>query len=238
MNLPDKDINNINDWLVRILGEPAQEVGGIISDWLKYFRAKRVVDLKIKYDQYLVERGIAQPLPVPPKYALPIVEHASLEDDDVLFEVWAKLLATASDPEYESGLRSAFIGILQQLDPLDVHLLDLMYQQITALEKGVPANWVISTPRLIKWAEKNHSVPQSNQEIKVSIDNLLRLRCVEIALEDKQISVPDDRFAGRSRPHIVSVSHGSDRIALTDLGRTFVRACITPDVPKDRNAAG
>ena len=66
------------------------------------------------------------PRQLPPKFAIPLLERASLEsiDDDKLIDMWANLLATASSQEVE--MISQYIGILGGITSNQVRILDEM----------------------------------------------------------------------------------------------------------------
>src|SRR6266566_1420752 len=110
----------------RITTEPLETVMGILSDKLQFMRWERKLRLAKRGREILNQRGIQGSLrPIPYKLALPIVEHASLEDNDELQDLWANLLASAVDPKFEGLIRSAYIDIIRQLEVVDVHLLRL-----------------------------------------------------------------------------------------------------------------
>jgi len=78
--------------------------------------------------ELLKQRGIQGVIrPVPYKLALPIIEHASLEDNDELQDLWANLLVSAVDPEFKGVIRSAYIDIIKQLEVIDVHILQFVF---------------------------------------------------------------------------------------------------------------
>lgn len=200
----------------------------MITDRLKLTRAKRAVLLMQRYDQFLLEQGITDPPPIPAKFAIPIIEHASLEDDEVLFEMWSNLLLSEIDPAMSNGIRAAFIGIIEQLDPLDAQIIGLIYRDTARLrEASIPH--VIKTGRIKAVVREKLGNEVSEDDIYVSVDNLLRLRCLATQMEDKQI-VTHDTHTGRPQAHVVSLDHGTDRLALTRLGIVFVEACIRPNL--------
>ena len=77
----------------------------------------------------LDERGLpAQP--VAPKLLVPILENASLEDDDYLQDLWAALLANAATRQGREILPSA-PELLKQLNPWEVLLLERCFDSLT-----------------------------------------------------------------------------------------------------------
>jgi len=62
------------------------------------------------------------------KIALPILEQASLEECDELQDLWASLLTSAVDPNFDGSVRTAYIDILKQVEVMDVHILQAVYR--------------------------------------------------------------------------------------------------------------
>lgn len=119
----------LGKFVSRITTEPLETVMGILNDKLQFMRWERKLRLAERGREILTERGIEGPLrPIPYKLALPIVENASLEDNDELQDLWANLLTSAVDPEFEGVIRSAYIDIIRQLEVVDVHLLNVVYE--------------------------------------------------------------------------------------------------------------
>lgn len=55
-----------------------------------------------------------------------LLQNASIEDEDLLHDLWAELLVAAMDPSIESP-RSAFIEIIKQMEPIDVKIIKYIY---------------------------------------------------------------------------------------------------------------
>ena len=108
-------------------------MGLTIQDHVRVFRFKRQVRLWQRVMQICAEAGI-EPKRVPLKLLAPMVESASLEDDDDLQDVWANLLANAADPRAVIGVAAAFSGILRELSSRDVKFLDALYTHATSEE--------------------------------------------------------------------------------------------------------
>ena len=60
------------------------------------------------------------------KIGIPILENASLEEEEELSDIWASLLANAMNPTFNEELRTAYIDIAKSLSPLDVRILEQM----------------------------------------------------------------------------------------------------------------
>src|SRR4051812_33283160 len=68
----------------RIMGDLITDSVGLLSDRLKYYRIERAILLANKVENRLKEKNITNIRIVSPKIALPLIEHATIEDDDDL----------------------------------------------------------------------------------------------------------------------------------------------------------
>src|SRR4051794_9373867 len=83
-------------WLDRVFGEPiAESVGRLWTDRVRASRIasaiydwERLTVLLHNVDKKLRKRGIQMTRVVPPKIALPLLEHATMENEDELHEPW------------------------------------------------------------------------------------------------------------------------------------------------------
>ncbi len=98
----------------------AEEVGLLMADKIKVYRLKNWVNVVKKTEKILSEANLA-PNAVPPRIFLPILEASTLENDETLQDLWAGLLASASE---DSDLLSpSFIETLKQLTPSEAKAL-------------------------------------------------------------------------------------------------------------------
>jgi hypothetical protein len=198
----------------RITTEPLDTVMGILNDKLQFMRWERKLRLAERGRELLRERGIEGPLrPVPFKLAVPIVENASLEDNNELQDLWANLLASAVDPKFDGLVRSAYIDIIKQFEVVDVHLLNAVYESYhqwleERLRGGKEAGGGYYSSRHHK-VYKNDIIERLGLSSSVyddSTDNLIRVRCVGLYF------------------------YHSGELFITSLGVHFVEACTRPTV--------
>ncbi len=90
-------IRPVSDVVDKIAGPAAEELGLTIQDHIRVIRFRRQVRLFERVKAICLEAGIA-PRRVPLKLLAPIIEAASVEEDDNLQDIWARLLASAADP--------------------------------------------------------------------------------------------------------------------------------------------
>lgn len=118
----------LGGFLSKYVGGSLEHAMGIVEDKLKYLRWERQIRLTERANTLLAERGLAQPSrKVPLQVAIPLIQAASLEEDDWLQDQWAALLVNAADAASHVEVRRAFISILEDLTPLDALLLKKIY---------------------------------------------------------------------------------------------------------------
>ena len=76
--------------------------------------------------QDMLQAARIQPGPVPIKTLVPLLQYASLEEDDYLQERWAALLANAA---LEGPVHPSFPQVLSRLSSADAKFLDALYEE-------------------------------------------------------------------------------------------------------------
>ncbi len=114
--------NRVGGWLDRIFGQGIEDL--VALHWSDRIRARRIeaaiydweklIDLTAKAQARLNAKGITALRPIPPKIALSIIEHATIEDDDNLHSLWANLLTTGIDSAAEQ-IHKKHISVLADL---------------------------------------------------------------------------------------------------------------------------
>ena len=196
---------------------------------MQFVRWERKLRLAERGRELLQERGVQGTLrPIPYKLALPIIEHASLEDNDELQDLWANLLASAVDPNFDGLIRATYIDIIRQLEVLDVHLLRVVYEsykvwfdekQRTAIHKDYYFSPISHEVGKVDITER---LGISFGMYENSVDNLIRVRCLAPYVADETI---DTEFHGVPNYASVTVDYRYEFVCITSLGVSFVEAC-------------
>jgi len=229
----------------KVTGESIDAVTGILADRLRFMRWQRQLRLLDRCSDILRERGIVGRLNiVSPKLALPIIESASLEEDDELQDLWANLLTTALDPSFKRTIRSAFIDIIKQLDAVDVRILHFIYDwneqrlidyhQATGNMEGYTAH----EREYLKYpVERGLIIQELNLDSELyvdSIDNLFRVRCLAPYVDyERVVSGTDARL--KSRYIEVPILYDCEVVCLTTFGISFVLACLGSSSSRTKN---
>lgn len=221
-------LNKFGSFIGDATGDPIKTLSGILNDQLLLWRHQRGVRFYLRFEEEREKLGLGEGFRfVPPKLAVPIIENAILEDNDDLQDIWINLFTSAIDPEFDGKLRSAFIDIIKQLEVVDIHILNGIYwRSYRCREKTRPQYCPIFPDRL--------GLPfrVSTEALFSSIDNLIRVRCIDFYLEDQTIESDDESINS-----VVTVPVRSDykMVCMTFLGVEFVEACTRP---KTKNESG
>lgn len=169
----------VGGFIGRFVSGTLEQGIGIFEDRLRYMRWERQVRLMQRAQDFLRHVGLPGPTrPVPLKLLIPIMQGASLEENDDLQDRWAALLVNAANASFRSEVRRSYVAILEQLTPMDVHILDVLYS--LPFEKSQHDG--IATAELPLQArikeEKQQEFPLPSDEVVISLSNLARLGCL------------------------------------------------------------
>ena len=126
MNDLSDTVDKAADLIHRLTGPVCDDIGAMISDSMKPYRAKNFVSTLRKTERILREAGLPANA-VPTRLLFPIVDASSIEDDDTLQEMWAGLLATAS--QETDSVSPSFLETLKQMTPQDARHLEVICRE-------------------------------------------------------------------------------------------------------------
>src|ERR1700730_7154924 len=96
----------------------------MLWDHLRVLRFERQIRLRERVCDFLAERGMDGPTrTIALKIGLPLLDNATLEEDDELQDVWARLLVNGGDADSGIEMRRAFVSVLAEMTALDVRNL-------------------------------------------------------------------------------------------------------------------
>jgi hypothetical protein len=196
--------------LGRFFSGPAGELAGMWWDHLKVVRFERQVRLWERVRHFCDERGLLTPTrKIPLNIGVPLRQNATLEEDDDLQDVWARLLVNSADASSGIELRRAFVSVLAEMTSLDVrNLAQIEIADKLNEESSVIGVWTLELPERaipVVYAEPQRTGGPS-PDVEVSLSNLVRLGCI---ISSNRAPVP--------QPHHL--------VILTPFGRAFIDAC-------------
>jgi hypothetical protein len=92
----EKGMELAADFANRLIGPSVDEVGLLLADNVKFVRFKRQVNILLKAKKYVESKGI-NPKEIPLKILVPLLENASLEEDEDLKDKWAVMITNLAD---------------------------------------------------------------------------------------------------------------------------------------------
>lgn len=167
----DENSKRVGGFLKKICGDMIIDGVGLAHDRLRFFRWKNTVKLQERAEKILKDRGVGNTRQIPPKLALPLLEEASMEDNDSLQDLWARLLANSMDPSRAVTLQRSYISVLSELLPLEAMILNAVVSEFSRSGKR---NSEIHFSRELLAKNLNKPV----LEVDASLHNLLRLGCI------------------------------------------------------------
>jgi len=122
-------------FLGRVLVDPfASDAEAAWREKVKVWRAKNAFLFQDKYEEFVRERRLeGKTVSAPLAIAWPILEHAVLEEDDALLELWANLFVTLTDPARQSEVKRGYTYIIKQLDSVDAAVLSLLHRNYLSI---------------------------------------------------------------------------------------------------------
>jgi hypothetical protein len=134
------------DLLHRLAGPMFDEFGAILADKARVYRAKNLVSTVRETERILREADLPANA-VPTRLLLPIIEASSVENTETLQQMWAGLLATAS--QQTDSVSPSFIETLKQLTPDEARHLEVICQETLKFHKKERPN---DGMELVLWA--------------------------------------------------------------------------------------
>lgn len=222
-------------FLRTIIGDGLTELGGAFNDWAHSFRYLQALKIAERVNQIHRERGITGRLvPIPPRLAIPLLDQATLEDNETLQSMWAGLIANSTDPASTVEPRRSYVGLLASMEPLDARVLMVIrdYEERHPERKWPPegmdtvlnleARRQIDAEARMLWPDLPRIATELGSAlpaVALSLENIERLGLafdyVPPELEEEPSYTP------------VPLTHKFAVIALTHTGRSLLKACDT-----------
>lgn len=193
-------------FLSEVFGDVVKDGVGLLADRLKYYRLEKAALLEKKTQNNLKILGIDTLRPLPPKVGLPLIENATLEDNDDLHTLWANLLTSALDPNREEVTKK-FVTVLSELS----HSEAARFQEIIDL-----ANKVGNGLENFHAAQTN-LIPENDDAYRA----MMRLGLIKPKIEQLNFG---QGLSGSSVP----INHDTQKFMLTTFGIAFAKAVAMP----------
>lgn len=204
-----EEVRKFGEFADQLFGKGISNVLGMIGDKLAYLRLELAIKLAEKTKKRLAERGIDHSRYVPVNIGLPLLEKASMEENENLHDLWSNLLTNAADPNYDGEIRKNYVSILSEFEPID----SLIFTVIINSYKKMPDSQ--KKERLFVREKIAAALNISEDICDTSLRNLLRHGLIKPGIIMGGMS-----YGG----HIVGAYKDLEMFQVTTLGLDFYRA--------------
>ncbi len=246
LNLPKQILDKATELAKTLFGPAANEVGEMFADKVRHRRMKNQVVIFNKTVD-LLEKNNLKARGLDMKTLVPLLEQSSLEEDELLQDKWANLIANiASTPA--SGLEPKLIKTLSSLSALEAQVFDFAFNQFTSerqklyddsQKRKYNVYKTLEEVRLdsvvLDFDEVKKEFGLTQEFAKICVDNLtalglLRYDDPQIDIEDSGSEVHDEDDPDRGKAYNLELSvyatySQSDDFTLTVYGRYFYNQC-------------
>lgn len=183
-----------------VFGPASKELGHLFGDQMKFWRFKNAVNILEKAQALMDARGLKpeQVRTLGFGEGLLLLEAASMEESDEVQTLWARLMANAVDPNAATKAEKVYVDILKSISAREAIFLDLMAQiekkghSFKSIEAIDAFGLEMSALAESAWRK------YSEEERVVSVQNLVRLRCITarpapIDVSNLFAALPQDR---------------------------------------------
>lgn len=206
--------NEIKAFFNGIIPDFVKQSGGILSDTVRFWRWKNKVSIISKTQKVLEKNGLGKQK-VPLKILVPLLEGASLEEEESMQVRWANLLANAVSGSVE--VTPSYVEILKELSPTEVLLLDRLYSEASSEpDYKERLTRVFDKQKICAW------LSISSEKFDLMIENLFRLNLCRMPGSTSMTFGENMRVA----------VHTTDRFEFTTTGFYFVKTCKEPNNEK------
>jgi hypothetical protein len=182
-------------FLSKLVGPAVEEIGLLLQDNVKLYRLRNQLKI-IGKAKDMLRLASLEPNAVPFRTLLPILEGAALEDDEVMSNRWAALLANAASGISLLLTHPSFPRILSELTPHEAVYLDRLESQ------GGKSEWNSFRIGL------THELGVTEDNINRYFGNLFRLGLINNILEGAtrvnytKITIFGETFLSACKPPI------------------------------------
>jgi hypothetical protein len=184
----------------------------MLEDRLSVIWFERRVRLWERVRQFCADRGITGPTrKIPLNIGVPLLQSATLEEDDDLQDIWARLFVNSADAGSGIEPRAAYGAVLAEMSLLDVRNLsqiEKVIQALSVVDVELHKVWTYRLPEsgiTLHMVDPHISNTGPSPAVLVSLSNLDRLGCV------RSVKPPG--------------GGGYDLVTLTPFGGASIMAC-------------
>ena len=235
----DKGLELIKDFVGKLITPAIEETGLLFGDMIKFVRFKQQVKILSLAKQYAEDRKI-NIKSIPVKILVPLLENASLEENEEMQDKWAKMITNMADSE--SNLQNQiFPYLLSQISLSEFEGLKQLIQsdkefyrlreELSEIkkDKGISSITIEKLQKNVDSMEQEGYRVDLNEEYEYA--NLIRLGLIKqlpprIYIEDLHTGSSYGEEP-REEWHRINAQYEGDGAGykITELGMSFVDIC-------------
>ena len=247
----EKGLELAKDFIDKLIGPSINEVGLLFSDNIKYFRFKNQVKILLKAKKYVESKNI-NPKEIPLKILVPLLENASLEENEELQDKWATMITNLADSD-NNLQNQIFPYILSQISieeynglfelnekEIEYYQLNGEYRDLKAKEedKFHPSKEVQKLKQKIVDIEQNGFWLGLEHYEQSNLQRLGLIRQLPPRIQIEEFKTQSSEYTGEYEQwHQLEASYDVDDYGfrITELGEKFIEIL---KLKKDTTASG
>ncbi|MCK8143387.1 DUF4393 domain-containing protein [Flavobacterium sp. I-SCBP12n] len=237
----EKGLELAKEFLGKLISPTIEEVGLLMSDNIKFLRFKNQVRILLKAKEYVESKNLTL-TEIPIKILVPLLEKASLENNESLQDKWAKMLVNMVNSE-KNLQNQIFPYLLSQISIEEFNEL----KELIIKENNFAKRKLELTDLKVKLDDK-YSFKKETKDFKAELDkverngfwlslegfeheNLLRLGLIKrlppkIYIEEFKTGGNND-YESSEQWHQIEAEYDFDDFGyrISDLGLKFIETC-------------
>lgn len=177
----EKGFDLAKSFLDKIVGPPLEEIGLLLKEKVTLWRFKNQINVVNKAREYCLKHNIV-PQEISLKILAPLMENASLEEDETLQEKWAMLLANMADSE-QNIQNHVFPYLLSQISKNEFQALESAWlskqERATLKKKELEDFYTTNGDRITELKNQIGSLSESVRERYILTNELRGLESKE-----------------------------------------------------------
>ncbi len=199
----EKAVDLARDFVDKLVMPAVEETGLLLKDQVAQLRFRNQVEILNRTREYCEKKNIS-PKKISLKLLCPLLEHASLEEDDFLQERWAILLGNLIDSE-QNLQNHVFPSILSQISIDEFRVLERVAHskwnrvsdamaKLDELEKSWEQTLARSESEAVRLSGELNRLKSSNSESSATASNEERSLRIQIAQHERiKITLQSER---------------------------------------------
>ena len=234
----EKGLDLAKEFLGKLISPTIEEVGLLIADNIKFLRFKNQINILLKAQKYVAEKKVPlQEIPI--KILVPLLENASLEENEELQDKWAKMIVNLADSEknFQNQIFPYLLGqiSLEEFEGIKELLLKEAEFAIIREKYAIArkSDQFLFQPETKKLKDEVDKIEQGGfvlflEEFETA--NLLRLGLIKLLppkIYIEEFSAGGREHEGQEQWFQLDASYyqDTDGFRITDLGRKFINVC-------------